>query len=132
MKGYVVDKYKGYRKVVRKQEEEQETKGMISQVEDKKEEITTSVKKQIREKFDLTIGKNNVNSMIEKRQEVIDFKDETKQKTMNYSIDTGKDLIGKQNLGKIKKAVNYKNQKASELDRAIVKKTENLLGRKIE
>lgn len=124
-KGYASDKYKGYREKTRKKENLEGRKGLISTIEDKKEDVASKVKKGTRNYSDSTFGKDNVDNAIETRNKIVKFKDDTKQKAFDTSINKGKELIGEENTKKIKAISDYKKQKSEDVNRYIEEKSGN-------
>lgn len=128
VKGYASDKYKDYREKTREKENLNGRKGLISTVEDKKEDVTSKVKKGARNYSDSTFGKDNVDNAIESKNKIVKFKDDTKQKAFDASTRKGKELIGEENTKKIKAISDYKKQKSEDVDRYIVEKTGSFSG----
>ena len=120
VKGYASDKYKVYREKTREKEYMEGRKGLISTVEDKKQIITSKVKKGVREHSDSTFGKDKVDNAIETKNKIVKFKDDTKEKALEYSTSKSNELIGKENTSRIKAVIDYKKQKTQEIDRYII------------
>lgn len=120
------DKYKDYREKTREREKLEGRKGLISTAEDKKEEVSTKVRKGVRERSDSAFGKENVDNAIETREKIVKFKDDTKQKAIETSTNKGKELIGEENTARIKAVGDYKKQKSEEMDKYVNDRVENI------